>query len=60
MKGERMGFSFRKSIGLGNGLRLNLGSRGPSLSKRFGPLSLNSRGGGSIRLFKGLSYRFKR
>jgi hypothetical protein len=52
-----MGFVFRRSFGLGRGSRLNLSGRGVSVSKRVGRVSLNSRGGFSIRLLKGLSYR---
>jgi hypothetical protein len=55
-----MGFVFRKSIGLGKGTRLNLSSRGASVSKRIGRLTINSRGGGSIRILPGLSFRFGR
>ena len=55
-----MGFSFRRSISLGRGSRLNLSKRGASVSQRIGRLTLNSRGGGSVRLFKGLSFRFGR
>jgi hypothetical protein len=52
-----MGFSYRRSFGLGKGLRLNLSKRGMSVSKRAGRFSVNSRGGFSMRLMKGLSYR---
>jgi hypothetical protein len=55
-----MGFSFRRTISLGRGRRLNLSKRGASVSQRIGRLTLNSRGGGSVRLFKGLSFRFGR
>ena len=55
-----MGFVFRRSLSLGHGTRLNLSKRGASVSKRVGPLSLNSRGGGSLRILPGLSFRFGR
>ena len=55
-----MGFVFRKAISLGKGTRLNLSTRGASVSKRIGRLTVNSRGGGSIRLLPGLSFRFGR
>lgn len=55
-----MGFSFRRSISLGNGRRLNLSKRGATMSQRIGRVTLNSRGGGSIRILKGLSFRFGR
>jgi hypothetical protein len=53
-----MGFVFRKSLRLGRGRRLNLSSRGASVSQRIGRLTLSSRGGGSIRILPGLSFRF--
>ena len=54
-----MGFVFRSRNGIGKGTFLNLSKSGASVSKRVGRASLSSRGRGSIRLFKGLSYRFK-
>jgi hypothetical protein len=58
--GQRMGFTFRRSVGLGKGLRLNVSKGGASVSKRIGRLTLNSRGGGSFRILRGLSFRFGR
>lgn len=55
-----MGFVFRKSFGLGRGLRLNLSNRGASVSQRIGRLAVSSRGTGSIRLLPGLTFRFGR
>jgi hypothetical protein len=55
-----MGFVFRRSVRLGRGTRLNLSSRGASVSQRIGRLTLNSRGGGSFRILPGLSFRFGR
>ncbi|MDH2444292.1 DUF4236 domain-containing protein [Amnibacterium sp. CER49] len=55
-----MGFVFRRSVSLGRGTRLNLSKRGASLSQRIGRLTLSSRGGGSIRIARGLSFRFGR
>ena len=55
-----MGFTFRRSFGVGRGMRLNLSKRAASVSKRVGPVTLNSRGRYSVRLMKGLSYRGKR
>ena len=55
-----MGFVFRRSLRIGRGTRLNLSNRGASVSQRIGRLTLNSRGGGSIRLLPGLSFRFGR
>lgn len=55
-----MGLTWRKSIRLGKLARLNLSKSGPSLSTRLGKrVSINSRGRGSIRLGKGISWRFK-
>jgi hypothetical protein len=54
-----MGFTFRKSIRLGKLARLNLSKSGASVSKKIGRVTVNSRGRGSIRLGKGISWRFK-
>ena len=54
-----MGFVFSRRKRIGKGLNLNLSKSGASLSKRVGPATLSSRGRGSIRLAKGLSFRFK-
>jgi hypothetical protein len=55
-----VGFVFRRSVRLGRGTRLNLSTRGASVSQRIGRLTLNSRGGGSFRILPGLSFRFGR
>lgn len=52
-----MGFSFRKSKGFGP-FRINFSKTGASASTKAGPVTLNTRGRGSIRLGNGLSYRF--
>jgi len=49
-------FRLRKSIG--GGRTVNVSKRGASVSQRVGPFTLNSRGGGSVRIVRGLSYRF--
>ena len=54
-----MGLSFRKSVRLGKALRLNVSRSGASLSQRVGRVTVNSRGRGSIRVGKGVSWRFK-
>jgi hypothetical protein len=54
-----MGLVFRQRKRLGRGTFLNLSKSGASVSKRLGRVSLSSRGRGSIRLLKGLSFRFK-
>jgi hypothetical protein len=55
-----MGFRFQRRLSLGNGTRLNLSKRGASMSRRVGRVTFNSRGGGSIRILPGLSFRFGR
>ena len=54
-----MGVVFYRRKRLGRSTFLNLSRSGASVSKRVGRLSLSSRGRGSIRLGKGLSWRFK-
>ena len=54
-----MPFVWRKSLRVGRRSRLNLSKTGGSLSHSRGPVTLNSRRRGSIRLPFGLSYRFK-
>ena len=54
-----MGFVFRSRKRIGKGSFLNLSRSGASVSQRVGRASLSSRGRGSIRLLKGLSYRLK-
>lgn len=54
-----MGFIWRKRVGLTPNSWLNLSKSGVSASHRRGPVTVNTRGRGSIRIFKGLSYRFK-
>lgn len=55
----RMGFTFQRREKLGRSYGLNLSKRGGSISKRKGPLTVNSRGGVTIRLGKGFGFRFK-
>lgn len=52
-----MGLSFRKRISLGNGTHLNISKSGVSLSKKVGPLTLNSRGNATVNLGNGVVYR---
>lgn len=54
-----MGFYIRKSARVGKHGRVNLSRSGLSLTERLGPLSVNSRGRVTLRLFKGLGFRFK-
>lgn len=53
-----MGLVYRKRKSLGAGSWLNVSKRGASVSKKVGRVTLNSRGGGSIRIAPGLSFRF--
>ena len=50
---------WRRSLRLSKRFRLNLSRSGASLSHRLGPVTINSRRRGSIRLPFGVSYRFK-
>jgi hypothetical protein len=50
---------WRRSLRLSKRSRLNLSRSGASLSHRRGPVTINSRRRGSIRLPFGVSYRFK-
>lgn len=54
-----MGLVFSRRKRIGRSTFLNLSRRGASVSRRVGPLSVTSRGRGSLRLAKGLSWRFK-
>jgi len=52
-----VGLFFRRRVPLGRRLWANLSGSGVSLSGRRGPVTANSRGGFSVRLLRGLSYR---
>jgi hypothetical protein len=55
-----MGLIFRRTKRIG-GTDVNMSKGGVSASRRVGRrLRVSSRGGGSFRLFKGLSWRFGR
>ena len=54
-----MGFSFQRRKRLGRSTFANFSKSGVSVSKRSGRLNVSSRGRGSVRIAKGLSYRFK-
>lgn len=53
-----MSLRFQRRIGLGRGTFANVGKTGVSVSKRFRFGSLSSRGTGSVRLGRGLSWIF--
>lgn len=54
-----MGFIFRKRVNLGRSVHMNVSGHGASVSKKVGPITVNSRGHISIRLAKGLSFRIR-
>ena len=53
-----MGLIFRKQIKLGKRSRINLSKSGASVSTKMGRVTLNSRGRGSVRIAKGISWRW--
>ena len=53
-----MGINYRRRVRAGRSSWLNLSKSGASVSRRVGRATFNSRGGGSIRLGKGLSFRW--
>jgi hypothetical protein len=56
-----MGLIWRRRVRFDDDTDANLSTGGASLSRRIGKrLRLNSRGGGSFRLGRGLSWRFGR
>jgi len=54
-----MGLVFSRRKRLGHGVNLNLSKSGASVAKKVGRVTLSTRGRGSIRIAKGLSFRFK-
>jgi hypothetical protein len=56
-RARTMGLIFRRTVKLGKNTRLNISKGGASVSRRFGPVTVNSRGRIRIRLGKGLSWR---
>ncbi|ALA68063.1 hypothetical protein [Corynebacterium lactis] len=52
-----MGIIFRKKQNLDKDTWLNYSGSGVSGSKRIGPVTFNSRGGYTVRLGKGLTFR---
>lgn len=55
-----MGFQYRRRVRIGRSSWLNLSRSGASVSKREGRVTVNSRGGGSVRILRGLSFRWGR
>jgi hypothetical protein len=54
-----MGIFFRKTKRVGKNTNVNLSKSGVSVSRKAGPVRVNSRGNVSIRLAKGVSIRKK-
>lgn len=52
-----MGLNYRKRIKTGKDSWLNVSGSGVSGSKRIGPVTINSRGGVTVKLPGGLTYR---
>lgn len=52
-----MGFIFTKRKKIAHGTTANVSKSGVSLSKKLGPVSVNSRGKASVRLGKGLRFK---
>ena len=55
-----MGFQYRRRVRLGRTSWVNLSKSGASVSRRKGRVTVNTRGGGSIRILSGLSFRWGR
>jgi hypothetical protein len=54
-----MGLVFRKRVRTGKNSWMNLSKSGASISRRSGPVTVNSRGQVRVRLGKGVSWRLK-
>ena len=54
-----MGINFKKIINLTNNIKANISKKGVSFTGKFGPITLNSKGRGSIKLGKGINHTFK-
>jgi hypothetical protein len=52
-----MGLVIRRSFRGPRGVRVNASSSGLSVSKRFGPFTVNSRGHLTLRILPGVSWR---
>lgn len=53
-----MGLTFSRRKRIDANTTANISKRGVSLTRKAGPISVNSRGKVSIRLGKGFSFRF--
>jgi hypothetical protein len=52
-----VGLSYRRRARIGKNTYLNASKSGLSVSRRIGPVTVNSRGRTTVRLGKGLTYR---
>ncbi|MDO4282750.1 MAG: DUF4236 domain-containing protein [Clostridia bacterium] len=52
-----MGIYVRKRINLGNGMTLNIGKKGVSVSKKIGNTTINSKGNITVNLGNGIIYK---
>ncbi len=55
--GAEMGLLIRKTLRGPGRSRVHLSTRGVSVSKRIGPLTINSRGHVTLRILPGVSWR---
>ncbi|MGO1851913.1 MAG: DUF4236 domain-containing protein [Microbacteriaceae bacterium] len=53
-----MALSFRRTFRLGKNARVNVSKSGVSVSAKRGRLTTNTRGKGSFRIAKGISFKF--
>ncbi|MDQ2627848.1 DUF4236 domain-containing protein [Mycolicibacter senuensis] len=53
-----MGLVFRRRVKIGKRTGLNLSKSGASVSRRGKRVSVSSKGRGSVRIAKGVSWRF--
>lgn len=54
-----MGLIFNRRKKLGKNTTLNVGKKSASVSRKLGPVTVNSRGGVSVKLGKGARYKLK-
>ena len=55
-----MGLVYRRSRRIDPDTRVNYGTGGVSVTRRFGPVTVNSRGRITIKILPGLSWRIGR
>lgn len=53
-----MGFVFNRRKRVARGTTVNVSKSGASVSKKAGPVTFNSRGKGSVRIAKGIRFKF--